>query len=159
MQANDITQTEEGLFRKVIRLMGNRFEITVSAAEKSWAEECIEEAIQEISRIEKLLTTFDGSSQANLINRNAGIQPVKTDREVFELIQRSKKISSLTQGAFDITYGSADKRFWNFDTSMTELPDAETAKQLVRLINYRNVILDEKRNTVFLKEKGMRIGF
>jgi thiamine biosynthesis lipoprotein len=81
------------------------------------------------------------------------------DREVFDLIQRSIRISSLTQGAFDITYGSIDKSLWNFDVNMTALPDKETAKQAVRLINYRNVILDEKACTVFLKEKGMRIGF
>jgi thiamine biosynthesis lipoprotein len=35
----------------------------------------------------------------------------------------------------------------------------QTAKKLVRLINYQHVILDEKNYTVYLKEKGMRIGF
>jgi thiamine biosynthesis lipoprotein len=42
---------------------------------------------------------------------------------------------------------------------MTSLPDAETARKSVHLINYKNVILDERKSTVFLKEKGMRIGF
>jgi len=42
---------------------------------------------------------------------------------------------------------------------MTSLPDRQAAKKLVRLINYRNIILDEKKSTVFLKEEGMRIGF
>jgi thiamine biosynthesis lipoprotein len=65
----------------------------------------------------------------------------------------------LTQGAFDITYGSIDKDLWNFNTKMTALPDAETAAKMVRLINYRNVVVDEKESTVFLKEQGMRIGF
>jgi thiamine biosynthesis lipoprotein len=124
-----------------------------------WADKRIDDAVEEIKRIEKLFTTFDESSQTNLINRNAGIAPVKVDREVYDLIERSKKISTLTQGAFDITYGSIDKRLWNFDKTMTSLPDPQTAKQLVRLINYRNVILDEKNCSVFLKEKGMRIGF
>ena len=32
-------------------------------------------------------------------------------------------------------------------------------QKIVRLINYKNVIVDEKKSTVFLKEKGMRIGF
>jgi thiamine biosynthesis lipoprotein len=30
---------------------------------------------------------------------------------------------------------------------------------MVRLINYKNIILNQKDKTVFLKEKGMRIGF
>jgi len=147
------------LSKKILKLMGNRFEITVVGDDPLWVDKRIDDAVEEIKRIEKLFTTFDESSQTNLINRNAGIAPVKVEKEMYDLIERSKKISTLTQGAFDITYGSIDKRLWNFDKTMTSLPDAQTAKQLVRLINYRNVILDEKNCTVFLKEKGMRIGF
>lgn len=147
------------IYRKVLKLMGNRFEITVVSDNEKDALTRIDEAVGEISRIEKLLTTFKEDSQTNLINRNAGMAPVKVDREVFDIIKRSKRISEVTQGAFDITYGSVDKKLWNFDKGMTSLPDAETAKNAVHLINYRNVILDEKKCTVFLKEKGMRIGF
>ncbi|MBL0272116.1 MAG: FAD:protein FMN transferase [Chitinophagaceae bacterium] len=147
------------IYRKVLKLMGNRFEITVVSDNEKDALTRIDEAVGEISRIEKLLTTFKEDSQTNLINLNAGMAPVKVDREVFDIINRSKRISEVTQGAFDITYGSVDKKLWNFDKGMTSLPDAETAKNAVHLINYRNVILDEKKCTVFLKEKGMRIGF
>lgn len=139
--------------------MGNRFTISVVSEDEAWAEAQISASIVEISRIEKLLTTFSDDSQTNQINQNAGIKPVKVDKEVFDLIQRSLRISSLTDGAFDITYGSIDKRFWNFDKEMTSLPDAEAAKESVRLINYNNVMLDTENQTVFLKEKGMRIGF
>lgn len=141
------------------RLMGNRFEISVVSADADWANARLTDAVAEISRIERLLTTFDSTSQTNQINANAGIRPVQVDAEVFALIKRSLRLSVLTQGAFDITYGSIDKRLWNFDTGMTALPDAKTARRGVRLINYRNVILDESNSTVLLKERGMRIGF
>lgn len=147
------------IHKKKLKLMGNTFEISVVDENADWANERIAEAIDEISRIEKLLTTFSDDSQTNLINQNAGIQAVKVDKEVFELIQRSIRISELTQGAFDITYGSIDKSLWNFDLSMKALPDAETARQSVRLINYKNVILNQQDSSIFLKEKGMRIGF
>ena len=145
--------------REVTRLMGNRFEITVVSSNESDARSKIQAAISEIQRIEALLTTFNENSQTNLINRYAGMRSVEVDREVFDIIERSKRISALTQGAFDISYGSVDKRLWNFDKTMTTLPDADTAKKMVRLINYRNIILDEDKCTVYLKEKGMRIGF
>jgi thiamine biosynthesis lipoprotein len=147
------------LQKRVLKLMGNRFEISVVTDDKDWAEKRIDEAVTEISRIEQLLTTFKESSQTNAINANAGIKPVAVEKEVFDLIKRSLKISQLTQGAFDISYGSIDKRFWNFDTGITALPDKELAKQSVQLINYRNILLDEENCTVFLKQKGMRIGF
>ncbi|WP_426587376.1 FAD:protein FMN transferase [Mucilaginibacter sp. R-33] len=145
--------------QRVLKLMGNRFEISVVGNDGQWAAKCIDLAVAEISRIEKLLTTFSDDSQTNQINAAAGIKPVKTDHEVFQLIQRSLRISELTQGAFDITYGSIDKSLWNFDVNMKSLPNAETARNAVRLINYKNVIMDSDHMTVMLKEKGMRIGF
>lgn len=139
--------------------MGNNFTITVVAENEHIGNKSINLAIEEIRRIEKLLTTYKEDSQTNLINENAGIKPVKVDLEVFHLIERCIGISKITQGAFDISYGSIDKSLWNFDKKMTELPDAETALKMVHLIDYRNIILDKENSTVFLKEKGMRIGF
>lgn len=154
---NDVAETT--VHQRALKLMGNRFEISVVSADKSWAECRIDEAVAEIQRIERLLTTFSDDSQTNQINANAGIRAVKVDREVFDLIQRSLRISVLTQGAFDITYGSIDKSLWNFDTKMTALPDPQMAKRMVRLINYQNVLLDTEGSSVFLKHQGMRIGF
>ena len=139
--------------------MGNQFEFTLIAENKNCAEENFEIAIEEIRRIETLLTTFSETSITYKINENAGIKPIEVDNEVFELIKRCQFISKITQGAFDISYGSLDKRFWNFDLNMTSLPEPETAKKTVALINYENILLDENNKTVFLKNKGMRIGF
>jgi FAD:protein FMN transferase len=157
MPVNELAQVQS--YKRRVKLMGNQFELTVVAEDHGWAEQCIGEAIEEIKRIEALFTTFNDQSQTSMINASAGIAPVRVDHEVFDLICRSLKISALTQGAFDITYGSIDKRFWNFDMNMTSLPDKETAKKSVKLIDWRKVILNEKDRTVFLKEKGMRIGF
>jgi len=139
--------------------MGNHFELSVVGPEDTWAMEKIDAGVREIQRIERLLTTYDEDSETSLINRNAGSAPVPVSKETFDLIERSIRISRITQGAFDITYGSVDRRLWNFDTTMQGLPDKETARQLIRLINYRNIILDPVNTTVLLKEKGMRIGF
>ncbi len=139
--------------------MGNHFEFNVVAAHELWANEQIDKAIAEIQRIEKLLTTYSTTSQTYFINEKAGVEPVKVDKEVLDLIARAQRISALTQGAFDITYGSFDKRFWNFDTKMTELPKPELAKKSIELIDYQNIVLDFDKETIFLKKAGMRIGF
>lgn len=154
-----IIDKEQALFKRQLRLMGNQFEISVVSNDGEWAHERIDLAIGEIRRIERLLTTFKEDSETNLVNRNAGIAPVKVSQETFGLIQRSIWISRITQGAFDITYGSIDKRLWNFDETMTSLPTRQQAKKMIRLINYRNIVLDPNEQTVFLKENGMRIGF
>lgn len=150
---------QKTVISRSLKLMGNRFQISVVASNQAWADGCIQAGIDEISRIEKLLTTFNEESETALINKNAGIQPVKVCEETFDIIERSIRISKITQGAFDITYGSVDKSLWNFDTNMQSLPDKETAKKKVKLVNYRNIALNKGHTTVFLKEPGMRIGF
>ena len=146
-------------FRKSQKLMGNMFEITVVDERDSLAFEHIETAVLEIQRIENLLTTYKDNSQTHIINQNAGIRPIKVDSEVFELIERSLRISHITDGYFDISYGGIDKSFWNFNRDMKQLPDPELVKKHLKLVNYKNIILDQENHTVFLKEKGMRIGF
>ena len=147
------------LHKKSMRLMGNHFEITVVGRDEQWANEKIDLGVKEIQRIEKLLTTYAEDSETNLINANAGIAPVRVSEEIILLIERALRISSVTQGAFDLSYGSIDKSLWNFDTTMTSLPSRAIAKQSVRLINYKNIIIDKEASTVFLKQQGMRIGF
>lgn len=149
----------EKLFKRGMKLMGNHFELSVIATDEAWADKCIDAGVAEIQRIEKLLTTYSDDSETNQVNRQAGIAPVRVSQETFDIIDRSLRISRLTQGAFDISYGSVDKRLWNFDPSMESLPDPATARQMVRLINYRNIILNKDDMTVFLKEAGMKIGF
>lgn len=146
-------------FSQSLKLMGNNFTFTVVAPSQTEGKEYIDAAINEIRRIEALLTTYNNNSQTSLINNNAGIKPVKVDKEVYDLIARSIAISNITQGAFDITYGGIDKSLWNFDRSMTSLPSKEEALKSVYLINYKNIVLNPEDCTVFLKEKGMRIGF
>jgi thiamine biosynthesis lipoprotein len=142
-----------------MQLMGNHFELTVVAGDEPWADECIDLGVREIQRIERLLTTFSEDSETALINAQAGVAPAIVSMETFNLIERSIRISTLTQGAFDITYGALDKRLWNFDTTLRSLPEPGVAKEMVRLIDYRKIVLDHGNQSVFLKEKGMRIGF
>jgi len=146
-------------FKRPQKLMGNAFEITVVSDNENLANQHIDAAIDEIRRIERLLTTFNDESQTHLINKNAGIKHVKVDGEIFGLIERSLRISKITDGYFDISYGGIDKSFWNFDRQMQQLPDPELIKKHLKLVNYHNIILDHHNQTVFLKEKGMRIGF
>ena len=138
--------------------MGNHFEISLVAEEEELANEWIQQGFNHIKEIEYLLTTYSDTSDLYRINAAAGVEPVVVHKETFGIIERSLQISAITQGAFDISYGSVDKHLWNFDVHQNELPDPETAKKMVRLINYRNILLDKAATTVMLKEKGMRIG-
>ncbi len=146
------------IHKRTLTLMGSRFDITVVAKDQISADTYIDAAITEIQRIEKLISSWDKESQTSLINSNAGIQPVKVDDELFGLVQRAIGISKLTDGAFDISYASMD-RIWKFDGSMTQMPSASEIKASVAKVGYKNIILNKEESTVFLSQKGMKIGF
>lgn len=144
--------------RKTMKLMGSRFEITVVALNEELGYINIDEAVAEITRIEKLISSWDPDSETSLINKNAGIKPVKVSLELFKLIERSKQISELTDGAFDISYASMDE-IWKFDGTMKQMPtEAEIQKSVAR-VGYQKIILNEEERTVFLKQPGMKISF
>lgn len=144
--------------KKTLKLMGTRFEITVVAPNEEIGYINIDEAVSEIERIEGIISSWDKDSETSLINKNAGIKPVKVSRELLNLIERSIKISEITDGAFDITYASMDE-VWRFDGTMDKVPSEEKIKQSVSKVGYQKIQLDQENQTVYLPEKGMCIGF
>jgi len=138
--------------------MGSDFEITVVAKTQLEADKQIAIAIGEISRIEALISSWKTTSETSNINKNAGASPVKVSEELFSLIQRALQISNLTDGAFDISYASMDK-LWKYDGSMTQMPSKEAIKKSVAKVGYKDIVVDPQNSTVFLKNKGMKIGF
>ena len=143
--------------RKVI-LMGSKFEIGVVAMDSITAHRFIDTAIAEISRIEFLISTWMPETEISKVNANAGMAPVKVNREVFELTKRAIEYSKLTDGAFDISFAAMDK-IWRFDGEMDSVPSPEDVKYAVRNVGYQNIILDTFLQTIFLPKKGMKIDF
>jgi len=138
------------------KLMGSDFEFIVAECESN-KEGVIDEAIDEVRRIEALLTEFSETSQTSLINRNAGIKSVSVDDEVYDLIARSKKIASLTQGAFDIT-AVALRKLYNFKGGYFDFPSSARIAEALARVGAEKVILKGNRH-VYLSTPGMHIGF
>jgi len=138
-------------------LLGSPFEITVVAKDTVEGNKYAALAVAEVKRIENLISDWIPTTPISQVNQNSGIQPIKVNDEVFELVERAIKISKLTDGAFDISYASMDK-IWKFDGSMKEMPSPEAIKKSVERIGYEKIILDTKNKTIFLKDVGMKLG-
>ena len=144
--------------KEVRLLMGVKVEVIAVSEDEGKTKEAVNLAFEEIARIEKVISSWDENSETSSINNNAGIEPVKVNNELISLINRSKKVSELTKGAFDISYASLDN-IWNFNGEMKTLPSEEDIKNSVSKVNYNNIITSNENSTVFLKEAGMKIGF
>lgn len=146
------------LRKRYTDLMGSRFDISIVATDSLQAEIYIDQVIAEITRIEHLISDWIPESQLSKINRQAGIRPVKVDRELLELIQRAIQFSKITDGAFDISFAAMDK-IWKFDGSMEKLPDSTTIRKAIANIGYQGILVNLDSSTVFLTRPGMKIGF
>lgn len=143
--------------KRKLNMLGSPFEMTVVAKDTIQANVYIDMAVAEVKRIENLISDWIPTTQISQVNKNAGIAPVKVDKEVYDLVERSIKVSQLTSGAFDISYASMDK-IWKFDGSMKAMPSPEAIKQSVARIGYQKIVLDPKSQTIYLKDKGMKLG-
>lgn len=139
-------------------LMGSSFSFTAIANSKQEAKMAVESGLDRVIALERMISSWDPNSETSSVNNNAGIAPQKVSSELFGLVERSLKISRLTQGIFDVTFASIDK-VWDFNKAYTEVPDSLDIAYSVAKIDYRNIVLNSEDTTVYLKEKGMKMGF
>lgn len=138
-------------------LMGTTVETTASSNDINYCKEALVAAYSEIERIENLLSCEKDSSEISEINRAAGLNPVKVSYETLSLLERSKAYCKKYNGIIDITIGPLTD-LWGFSSDReVVLPNTKTIKELLKLVNYADVIINEKDTTIFLTQKGMLI--
>jgi thiamine biosynthesis lipoprotein len=143
---------------KTAHVMGSVFQITIVDKDTASVQENSNKVIAEMDRIENLISEWRPETQISQVNKFAGIQAVKVDKEVFELTKKGIYFSEMTDGAFDISIVAMDK-IWTFDNTMEKLPSRKSIKKAIAKVNYRNILLDSINSTIYLSEKGMKIGF
>src|SRR3972149_2796592 len=143
------------LYKRSQLLMGTIVEITVAAKNEQKADEAITAAFKEIGRLETIMSTYKPESDISRVNAAAGLSPVKVDKDLILAVKTSLQFADISGGAFNIAVGPAID-LWN----VTESEDIPTPAELAvtkPLIDYKNVIVNEKDGTIFLTKKGMRI--
>jgi thiamine biosynthesis lipoprotein len=137
--------------------MGTLCEIRVWHADDELATRACEAAFDEMARLEGLTTSWRDSSEVSRINASAGVAAVPVSPETLEVIQKAQWVSGLTDGAFDITIG-AFKGLWKFDEDNDgSLPTRAQVLERKKLVDWHDVIVDEKARTVMLRRKGQRM--
>jgi thiamine biosynthesis lipoprotein len=135
--------------------MGTVIEITLQGDDDQAAKKASLQAFQEIKRIEQMMSPWIETSDVSCLNRSAGKEWGKVSPETFDVIQRSQKISGLSEGAFDITIAPLTQ-LWRKARERGVPPLSEEVKKVLGLVNFRN-ISTRSGGKVFLKERGMAI--
>jgi FAD:protein FMN transferase len=144
--ADWITRTEA--------IMGTRCAVELWSDDAAKGDAAITLVFDDMRRIDHLMSTWKEDTEISLVNRDAGKHPVKISEELFRLLQTSVKYSELTRGAFDITYASVG---YLYDFKRHIHPDQAAIAAALPGINFRHMVLDPKKFTVYFMRPGMRI--
>jgi thiamine biosynthesis lipoprotein len=134
-------------------LLGTTCNITIFGGDPDTAFGRVFERIEEI---ESLMSVNIEISEVSRVNAMAGKRPVEVSEDTLYVVQRALEVSRLSDGAFDITVGPLVS-LWGIGTEGARVPSESEIEDLLSLVDYRKVAVDEDERTVFLEETGMRI--
>ncbi|WP_440110463.1 FAD:protein FMN transferase [Acidovorax sp. BL-A-41-H1] len=136
-------------------LMGTRVDIAAQGPDAALLRNALDQAYAEMQRLEALMSRYRPDSAVSLINFAAGISPVAVPPEVMAVLQSAQRVSTASQGAFDVTIGAL--KTWQFGPGAHVLPtDREIAQQLP-LVGAHGLVLDARAGTAFLARRGMAL--
>jgi thiamine biosynthesis lipoprotein len=134
--------------------MGTRIYVEVWHQDPITAQAAIDEVMEDMRRINRLMSHYLPDSDLSQINIRGATEPVAVDPELFDLIRTSIHFSEITEGAFDITYASVG---YLYDYPRHVRPTDKEITAALPGVNYRNLILDPAKHTVAFARPGMRI--
>ncbi len=136
--------------------MGCDFEVFAFGEERGHLRSAAEAAIEEIERLELLLSHYLPESEVSYINAHAAQEAVRVHPEVFALVQRAVRLCEETEGAFDITVMPL-VRCWGFYEGTGQVPSGHTLAKARERVGYSHLILDEREQTIAFGREGMEI--
>lgn len=138
--------------------MGSELRLTAWASNETAAVAAFDEVFRDFDRLENLMSVWRGGSDIVRLNAAAGVQPVPVSRDVREALNIARQVSEWTDGRFDVTFGALSG-LWKFDYQDKDdtIPERGEVLKRLALINYRDVEVDDRAGTAFLKRKGMRV--
>jgi thiamine biosynthesis lipoprotein len=137
--------------------MGSELRLTAWTADEAAARSALDAVFAEFERLEALMSTWRPASDVVRINAAAGVQAVPVAADVRDVLRQARQISEWTDGTFDVTFGALTD-VWKFDHDQDDtIPTAEAIRARLPLIDYRQIEIDDRAGTVFLRRKGMKI--
>ncbi len=138
--------------------MGTRFSVNVWLGDQAPAAagRAIEAALDEVARIEDIMSEWRPTSEVSQLSAAAGGPMKPLSPELFEVLQRSKIIAQATDGAFDPTFHGVGE-LWRFEPGAAP-PSREAVAARLPLVDWRAIELDPNTRSGRLARVGMKLG-
>ncbi len=146
------------------------FDTVTTVVGKAESQEAFEAKVQPVreglDRYYKLFdiyNSYEGITNLKTVNDRAGTEPVTVDRELLELLSDCKKYAAATGGVFNPAMGSV-LRLWHEaredglnDPQNAYLPDGKALAEAAQHTDYRDIILDFEKSTVFFADPLLKL--
>lgn len=112
-----------------------------------------------------IYNTYPGVNNLMSVNENAGIEPVAVDPLIIDMLKMAKEYTEISP-YFNVTYGAVFNIWHDYREEGIELntkgepgrvPTLEELKEAEKYTGWDKVVIDDVNNTVYLKEKGVRL--
>jgi len=135
-------------------IMGTAISVELWCDNQAEGQAAIDAVMDEMHRIDRLMSPYREDSELSLINREASIRPVAVSLEMMQLLKQSVYFSQLSNGAFDITYAAVGRLY---DYRERKRPSNVQLAEAKQAIGYRNLVLNQITGTVRFARPGMSI--
>ena len=115
-------------------------------------EKAIEEAINKLNDIDDKMSAFKEDSEISRITSKAGINAEIVSKETYLVVKKAVEYSKILEGTFDPTIRPLVE-LWNIGTKEEVIPKKSQIEEILKLVNYNDVILDESNHSIMLKNK------
>ncbi len=110
-----------------------------------------------------IYNNYEGLNNLKTINDQAGIMPVKVDKEIIELLNFCKEQYEHTDGKVNIAFGSV-LRIWHEyrtegieDIQNAKLPSYEALAEATKHTDINKIVINEEESTVYLSDPKMSL--
>ena len=148
--------SEVKLIKQTRMMMGTFAEVSIYSHDEKTAGKAIEGALDEMERMDRIMSNYKNDSELSKVNKKAAKSPVPCNTELLDVIEQSQYYSELSGGAFDITV-SPIVALWGFFREKGHVPPDKEIEKLLPAVSYKNIVVKKnaetkKSGTVFFKD-------
>jgi FAD:protein FMN transferase len=136
-------------------LMGTKVDVAVQGEDAASLRLATQAAYDRMAALAAIMSHFELTSRVSAIGLAAGLQPVEVEPELMAVLRMAQAVSRSTHGAFDATVGSLG--VWQFDGRDQRMPETAQIAHRLPSVDWRNLLLDERKQTASLTQRGMRL--
>ena len=136
-------------------LMGTLVDIAAVADDPVRLQTAQAAAFDRMGRLVSMMSHYEPTSRVAAINLAAGLQPIPVERDLMQVLAMAQRVSRRSGGAFDVTIGSVGR--WHFDSQHPQMPTRGHIAAHLSVVDWRNLVLDDRAGTAYLTQRGARI--